>query len=433
MRINRPMMSGVVSVLTVAALLGGCGNPALSPLEGARSAQGLSASQALDEPDIPLNALPTEELQVPFYPSRSPQRITYGNSAKLHIFATQNLPALKSMISGAKQSVYVEVFNFANDSMGRHIVPLLVEKAKAGLEVKVVMDYVGSRFLKGHKAMIRELREAGVDVRNYRPRLVKKGDRKIGVNITHRKVYLVDGEVAMVGGVNLMAEFDTSVQDVLMEMRGPVVGQLYNEFAYDWHQAKGGTLKQVAKTARAGDVDARVVVTSPGEGRFEARDAFYDAVDEANREILIEQQYLWDDKLVHKLSNAVRRGVKLRVIVPGHSDSWKNIHAGELKRLGELGAQTRVYHGIKEDAHLHAKVIIVDDNWAVVGSINGDTRALIENQEIGVITRDGATVADLKNRMFERDWTHNSKPAVYSDKWYIKPVRSLMELIDYYL
>lgn len=426
------MVRAPLSTLLALLLLAGCSQasrltaaPAPSGLLGARDA------------DLPLQEMPAEELRVPDVRARAPHPETRTNGATLHVGPAENVAALRALLAGAQQSIYLETFNFGNDAMGRQLVPLLVEKARAGLEVRVLMDYVGSRYLKGHKALVKELREAGVDVVIYRPRTIVKDDKRVGINITHRKVYLADGKVGLVGGVNIAKGFESSTQDLLVGWTGPVVGQLYNEFTHDWHLAGGGTLLQVPDPAPApGDVRARLAVTSPGEGRFEARDAIYRAVEAARGEIRIENQFLWDDRLVERLHAALGRGVGLRVIVPGGhlGKVLVNVHGADLHRLALAGAQVRLYQGEDPDAHLHVKYFGVDDGWAATGSVNGDTRAFLDNQELDVMIADARLAGEIRTRLFERDWAQRSRPYEHREGGFIlRPVRSLLELIDYYL
>lgn len=432
MRMNRPMTTGAVLTLALVTTLAGCGQ--LGALPTAREDVGARAAQH-DEADLPLNRLPQEKLFVPSHRTRAPQPATATNGAHLFVGPRETTPAIMDLIQRAKKSVYLETFNFG-DAFGDKLTAALVAKAKAGVEVKVVMDYIGSRFLKNHKAQVAAMRQAGVEVRIYRPRTVIKDDKVLGVNITHRKIYLADGNVALVGGVNMTSPFDTTTQDLLVEWRGPVVGQLYGEFAYDWHLAGGTTLKQVPDPEeQAGNVPAQIFVTSPKEARFESKAVCYQAIDNARREIVIQQQYLFDDGLIDRLHKAVARGVKVRMITPGHEAKgvFKNVHALEMKKLVDKGAEARLYLGDPHDAHLHTKYMGVDGTWAFTGSTNFDTRAFIENQEMAIVIQNHPFASEIQKKVFEEDWKHHTEPFVYSDTWVLKRVRNLLELIDYYL
>jgi cardiolipin synthase len=432
MKLSRTATRGVC--LALVALLTACALPQTpqSALKPSFEAQ-LRASEELG-----LNDEPILEIEEPIRPLRRPRNVRPGNWARLHTSSYEFLPALKALINSAERTLLLETFNFGNDSMGRQIVPLLTAKAKAGVQVKIIADYVGTRFLPKHSAMMRELRAAGVDIRLYAPRWIVKDDKRRGINIDHRKVYIADGQRALVGGVNLMAHFDTHTQDVLVEWRGPIVGDLMAEYLYDW-KATGGMAFRLSGTpapAPDGNVTAQVVVTSPGEGRYEGREAIYAAIAGAQREINISNQYLWDDGIIERLVAALKRGVRVRAVVPGDADHAyaKMLHMEELKRLVDAGGEARVFTGTHPEAHLHTKYFGVDDTWVAIGSTNGDTRALFDNQELDTVITDAWLAREFRERMFARDWTEWSKPYVYKPGGTLsKPFRKLLEIFDYYL
>src|SRR5262249_29072608 len=155
---------------------------------------------------------------------------------------------------------------------GKLIAPHLIARAKAGVKVRILIDEIGSRFMKGYGALFKSLRDAGCTVQLYTPHTFKNVKGDASFNITHRKLYMGDGERAMTGGVNLQSPFESTTQDVLIRWRGPVVGDLAREFQIDWKAGGGKTFDEAITTTPRGDVDARVAVTSPAEGRYEIRD-----------------------------------------------------------------------------------------------------------------------------------------------------------------
>jgi cardiolipin synthase len=371
---------------------------------------------------------------LPSAPVQSPPPDDAGNAATLYVSPAETLPAVKALIASAKKSIYFETFNFGT-SYARQIVPLLAAKARKGVEVKVLIDFVGSRFLKGYNTHVDSLREAGAIVMDYNPRMMTDANGVATFNITHRKLYMADGVRALTGGVNLMGTFETTTQDVLIEWRGPVLGPLYREFAHDWQLAGGDKPAQKPDLTSQGTVDAQVVVTSPDEGRYEIRDAVFAAIDGAEREILIEQQYFWDDALIDRLHAAVKRGVKLKVLVPGGEQKFvqKTCNSTELVKLVADGAEARRYVGPSGSAHLHTKYFDVDGTWAIDGSCNGDTRSLVDNQELDVITTDAGLIKALRERLFDGDWTTYSEPFDGHDGvGGFKPIHSLLDAVDYY-
>ncbi len=434
----KPAARWVAPALAV-LFLASCGvSPRTLPMAAEDLFNGEARDARLNDDGPELNEGPRETFQIPVRPMRNPNPRTTNNSASLSVGPRENVPALEALIKSAKKTLYLETFNFGNDSMGRRLVPLLKAKAEEGVEVKVLADYVGSRFLPGARALASELREAGVEFRYYPVRGIRKDDKRLGVNITHRKLYLADGDRGLVGGMNLMADFDTKDQDVLIDFRGEVANQFHGEFARDWKLARGGKLEYPALQpgVQYGGTDAAIFVTSAPEGRFEARGMTYRAIEQAQGEIVIEQQYLTDDGVLSRLDAAVRRGVKLKAIVPGESSSkvFSRLHTVKLNALSKLGAEFRLYNGTPADAHVHTKYMAVDGKWATVGSTNHDTRALFDNQEISLATSDAALVGGLRKRLFDQDWNNATKVFEFKEyPWYAQPFNSLLDIFDYYL
>lgn len=409
----------------------GCGLPGTTPL-GTQSRgsdiQGLELSPQ-DEP--------TEEFSVPRRALAAPQPWVANSSAKLSIDSTENLAAIKDVIRSAEKTLYIEVFNFGNDSMGQQITPLVIDAAKRGVQVKFLADYVGSKFCGGAK-LGKDMSEAGVEFRMWAPRFIRQDDKRRGINITHRKLYLADGDRGLTGGVNLKAAFDTTTHDLLIDFRGEQAAQLHVEFNRDWVMAKGQPLQYepLKPNFSYGTVRTQTLVTSPPEGRFEAKQAIYQAIETAQREVVTENQYLWDEGLTNRLIDAARRGVSVRVIVPGKSDNmvFKNLHANALNQILKAGGQAKLFNGVPDDAHVHTKYYSVDGRWSFIGSVNGDTRALIDNQELGVAITDSSLVRELNTRLFNKDWQHSSVVYEFKDSvLYTKPFQKLWDILNYYM
>ncbi|MBO9541776.1 phosphatidylserine/phosphatidylglycerophosphate/cardiolipin synthase family protein [bacterium] len=359
-----------------------------------------------------------------------------NSSAQLHVNPAETLPALKALIKSAQKTLYIEVFTIADDSYGRAITPLLIDAAKRGVTVKFLCDFAGSQFSGGAK-LGKQMTAAGIEFKMWSPRTIVKDNQKRGINITHRKLYLADGDRGLTGGVNLNAPFDTTTHDILIDFRGAQAQQRHEEFARDWKMAKGSALSYPALEAgkQYGSVRTQTLVTSPPEGRFEARDGIFEAIDGAQREILVEQQYLWDQDLCDRLLAAAKRGVLVRAIVPSNSDkAFKHLNYQSLNAILKAGGQARLFKGETVASYVHTKYFAVDDRIAFIGSVNGDTRALNDNQELDVAITDPGLVLELKTRLFERDWAQGSLAyEITSSRWYENPFAKLWDLVAYYL
>ncbi len=378
---------------------------------------------------------PGEALLAPAQPLRPAPGATRGNEAVLAVGTAETFPAVKAFITGAQRTLWIEMFEFGG-TYGKQLVPLLIARAKAGVQVKLLLDQTGSGSEgKGVKPYINDLRQAGIDLRFY-PSKLRKSGLLWRFNITHRKLLLADESLAMAGGTNFGTTFESTTHDLMVRWRGPVVADLYQEFATEWRTIGGDQLPVPQAPAPAGDVDAQVAVTSVPEGRFEIRDAVFKAIDGAQREVLVEQQYIWDDDLEKHLLGAVKRGVKVRVMTPGGTKEQPVLRAlnhESLKRLAAAGAEVREYLDPETPvAHLHVKYFAVDDRWVATGSANGDARSLLDHQELDVFSTSPSFVKTVRDRLFERDWARAGAPFVYKPvPWYKRPLRSLLELVDY--
>lgn len=378
-----------------------------------------------------------QTLTVPARPLRAAPQPVGGNAAQLSVSPVETLPAVKAFINGAQHSLWIEMFEFGG-TYAPQIVPLIVAKARAGVQVKILMDQCGSQLSpKGIGSNLAVLRAAGVDVRFYPTRLRRDGIHW-RFNITHRKLLLADGQVAMEGGTNFGTTFDSTTQDLMVRWSGPIVSDLYREWVQEWHFVGGPQMPVPPAPAPAGNIDAQVAVTSVPEGRFEIRDAVYKQIDQAQHEILVEQQYIWEDTLEDHLLAAVKRGVHVRVMVPGGTKenfAFADLNDDSATKLVAAGAEARAFYDpAHPEAHLHVKFFSVDGRWAATGSCNGDARSLVDHQELDVLSDSPAWVAEVNQRLFENDWANKSKPWVSQNiPWWDKPFHNLLELVDYLL
>lgn len=435
------LANGCTRIATLAAalvLVTGCGRAGFAAAgedPAGRLAIAAAAGRGLPTISEARGPRAGEEVVVPPRPTRPAPAPVGGNEAVLSVGTAETLPAVKAFISGARRTLWIEMFEFGG-SYAKQLVPLLIARAKAGVEVKLLVDQVGSGSEgKGIKAHIEALQAAGVELRFYNAKLRKSGSLW-RFNITHRKLLLADESVGMAGGTNFGQTFDTTTHDLMVRWRGPVVADLYREFVTEWKTVGGPQLAVPPAPAPVGDLNAQVAVTSVPEGRFEIRDAVFKAIDGAQREVLVEQQYIWEDGLEDHLLAALKRGVKVRVMIPGGTKEQPVLAAlnnEALKRLADAGAEARAYRDPETPvAHLHVKYFAVDDRWVATGSANGDARSLMDHQELDVLSTSPTFVRHTKERLFERDWARAGMVFTYKPlPWYVRPFRSVMELVDY--
>ncbi len=357
---------------------------------------------------------------------------TQNNSnVKFYIDGPEAYPALESLLEGAKESFLLEVFIFTNDYTGRKFADALVRKAKQGVEVKVLYDFFGNSNVK----LMNYMAQNGVHVETYNKQVLTSK----GINITHRKVFIADGERAMTGGMNIGDEYATGQwHDTMMSYEGEAVKETLKEYIYDWKSASGKPspkmtsylTKEFPKTENK-QYPLRVTVTSPKEvnKKEDIQRTMFAAIDAAKDNVKISMPYLSDDNLVKHLSIAAKRGVKVTALIPEENDQKAFVVLNQISVNDLIKAGATVYRG----SYNHSKVISVDNVWTTIGSCNGDYRALHINQELNVSISDPEFTADFNRRFFEHHISNSKQGLVKKIAWYKKPLYSFLEALDKYL
>jgi cardiolipin synthase A/B len=313
-----------------------------------------------------------------------------GNQVTLLRAGRETFPAMLEAIAGARRSVCLETYIFESDGTGRRFAAALIERARAGIAVRVLYDAIGSFNLAA--SLIDEMREAGVRVVEYHP--LAPWRRRWGVSRRdHRKILVVDDEVAFTGGVNVTDE-NAAVEDggkgwhdLHCRVRGPVVSDLSRLFRRVWLLAGGDLYRAPPRASKvpptAGDVPVHMLDNRLTRRRRIIRRAYLHAINAAREAVLLENAYFLPDRGVRRaLARAVRRGVDVRVIVPNRSDVRTIQYAGMYvyRRMVKAGIKILRWRGLMN----HAKVGVVDGVWSIIGSYNLDARSLFYNLEVAV-------------------------------------------------
>lgn len=359
-------------------------------------------------------------------------RRTFNNSTpKMHIDGNDAYKAMEQIIDSAKKSLYIETFLFFDDESGRRIADRIVKKKKEGVDIKVLIDGLGQKVVKNTR-ISDYLKAEGIDVKIYNKLIVGIH----GINITHRKLLIADGDYGMTGGMNFGDEYGKIWHDSMTEFHGEVVQDLQKEFFADWKKAGGAlpTKAPVLKTMNYGNVPMRVTVTSAHESdkRYQIKHSLLTLIDNAKKRVVIEGAYFSDDNLVKTLTDAGKRGVDVQVIMPKKGDSkiFNKINPSTAKVLMKNGVKVFFYQ--PRFSHMKAAII---DTFAVVGSANPDARSFRENQELNVIIESPEYIKDLETRLIANDLKQSSVESLESVDVSLgkKIAQSLYELIDYYL
>jgi cardiolipin synthase A/B len=319
-------------------------------------------------------------------------------------------PAMLDAIRGARDTVNFEVYIFEPDEVGRQFMDAFIERARAGVEVRVLVDAFGSWKLKRRHRD--ELRQAGVKVERFRTlglnNLVRVYRR------THRRAIVVDGRVAFTGGAAISKKWVGDVRtahqwrDSMVRITGPLVSGIQSAFTENWVYCTGEILTgdRYFPVTRPGEGPCSIsVVSSPSDAQQPIRMLFYLTMANARRRLWICNSYfIPDPRLRRAVVDRAQNGVDVRILVPGnHTDAVPVQLAGRSYYQELLEAGVRIFEF--QPAMMHAKTIVADDIWSVVGSANMDERSMELNEEniVGVAHESLAgAIADGMEADFKR-------------------------------
>jgi cardiolipin synthase len=316
-------------------------------------------------------------------------------------------PAMLDAIRQAQRTINFETYIYWSGDIGREFVDALAERARAGVEVQVLIDWVGSQ--KMDEALLDELKAAGVKVERYHPlkwyHLARMNNR------THRKLLVVDGRIGFTGGVGIADNWDGNAdspdhwRDSHYRIEGPAVAQMQAAFLDNWIKTTGAVLRgggYFPELAAAGNSEAQVFTASPSGGGDSMLLMYLMSITAAEKTIDLSAAYFVPDELTRAaLIDALRRGVRLRIIVPGTKIDAEVVRKASRANWGELleaGAEIHEY----QPTMFHCKTLIVDRQLVSVGSTNFDNRSFRLNDEANLNIYD-AEFAGRVTAVFERD------------------------------
>jgi cardiolipin synthase len=344
--------------------------------------------------------------------SRLAQRLgafpmTPGNRVTFFYEGATAYEAMWAAVRAARHHVHLETFILQVDATGREVMDLLAQKAREGVEVRLLYDAMGSRHV--HSWTLRPLREAGVKCSAFLP--LSPWRRRMQVNMrNHRKILVVDGQVAFTGGLNIGDEYLGRVprfgfwRDTHLRLEGPAVAGLQRVFFEDWDFAAEEDLQNpdyYPSSQEAGLLPVQVIHSGPDQEENSIREIYFAAILRARHRLWIASPYFVPDAgLRDALCLAGYLGVDVRILCQHHPDKWVPFYAGRYYWGDVLKAGVKVYQYSR--GMMHSKVVLVDDDWASVGTANLDNRSLHLNFEVNCLIYAPAVVAELE-QAFERD------------------------------
>jgi cardiolipin synthase len=353
-----------------------------------------------------------------------------GNSVTLLRSGGEYFPALVAAIERAEREVWLETYIYADDEAGRNVTDALSRAAQRGCAVRVLVDGWGARHYLT-RALEHDLARAGVQLLLYRPEVAPWQFRSHRLRRLHRKLCHVDGRVAFVGGINVIDDMNTPGQrpprvDFAVRVEGPLLPAIVRTMQRVWalnelvqfRTSDVPLFPEPGRGASAGTQTAKFVIRDNLRHRRDIERAYLAAIRTAKREILLANSYFFPGiRFRRALIAAARRGVKVTLILQARVE-YVLLHYASRALYGQLlaaGVEIQEYRR----SFLHAKVAVIDDHWATVGSSNIDPYSLLMSREANVFVRDPQFSHELRvelERLIE-----DGARAIRPQHWALRP------------
>jgi cardiolipin synthase len=350
------------------------------------------------------------------------EAFTGGNRVRLLWKGRESFQSLFEAVRGARQLVCLEFYIFRNDETGNELAEILREKAAQGVRVCLLYDHFGS--FDTSTTFWRSLKAAGIEIRASRP--FKWSSPLHYVHRDHRKLLIIDGTAAFTGGLNIANEYRgyhrlkrrRGWRDTGIFLEGPIARTLLETFQKTWEVWKGRQIDLVGDVHAFEDgVPVIPIFASSAKGRRRMRRLLYYSINHSRKSIYLTTAYFTPSRrMVQILEQAVRRGVEVKLLLPGKSDISAAYYAGRaaFARLLRAGVEIYAYGG----EILHAKTSVFDEQWSIIGSANLDFQSLRRNDEgnVGIVDHGfGRQMVEI----FREDLVGSEKISL--DAWLARP------------
>jgi len=359
--------------------------------------------------------------------------LTKGNKVTLLADGQATYAAMFEVIRNAKAHINLETFILEDDEIGRKFTDLLLLKQAEGVQVNIIYDSVGS--LKTPEAFFKRLRDGGIQVVEFNPvnPLKAQGEWTL-MHPDHRKILIVDGKVAILGGINISSVYTSSLsgrkkiegeplpwRDTDVQIEGPAATEAQKLFLETWLKQEGPELaesKYLPDQKEYGNALVRVVGSTPGQSNRITFIVYVSAITFAEHSIHLTNAYfIPDDQIMDAFTDAARRGVDVKIILPATTDSSLALNAARYNYSGLLKAGVKIYE--RRNAILHAKTAVIDGVWSTVGSTNLDYWSLLSDDEVNAVVLSREFAVEME-KMFDMDLAESDR--IQWDKWKKRPL-----------
>lgn len=344
--------------------------------------------------------------------------LTVGNQVRLLQDGPATYRAMLAAIAAAQDHINMETYILEDDAVGQQFAQALMAKQRQGVQVNLIRDSVGT--LGTPAAFFQRLSDSGIQVLEFNPVNPLLARKSWELNQRdHRKLLVVDGRTAFLGGINISSvysggsrrvaktppsEDSLAWRDTDLQLQGPVVAELQKLFLATWEAQKGPPLaakNYFPPPERVGQQVVRAIGSSPDEPFSQIYATLLSAIGSAETSVRITNAYFAPDpQLLAALKAAAARGVDVTLILPSQTDSWLVFHAGRRYYAQLLEAGVKIYQ--RRGVILHSKTALIDGVWATVGSTNLDWRSFLHNYELNAVVL-GADFGSQVQAMFDKD------------------------------
>ena len=357
--------------------------------------------------------------------------LTLHNNLKILVNGEEKFKYLMADLKKAENHIHFEYYILKDDTTGTQILDILCDKAKAGVEVRVSYDGVGSSI---SSRMLKKMKQSGVKSYPFMPVFFPRFTSKMNYR-NHRKIAIIDGRIGYVGGLNISDNYNNAVKrknkpfwrDTHLRMEGEAVKSLQIHFLMTWDFVSNEKFKVTKtyfpETSIENEAPVQIAASGPDTDWANIMEAIFTAILTAESYVYITTPYfIPNDEILSALQVASKSGVEVKLLIPKESDSWTAKYATDsyLEPLLEAGVQ--VYRYTK--GFIHAKTIVVDDLFSTIGTSNIDYRSFSINFEINALIYNQKESKLLK-KIFEDDLKDSEK--VTLNKWQARPKTDLLK------
>jgi cardiolipin synthase A/B len=417
------------------------------------SAKGLLSpkqSQAIME-RLQRSVAPTDILEryIAVVESVSESPLTKGNKVTLLANGQAAYAAMFKAIQSATDHINLETFIIDNDDVGREFSDLLLKKQAEGVQVNLIYDSVGS--ITNPAAFFQRLRDGGIQVVEFNPvNPFKAHGNWLLAHPDHRKILIVDGKIAITGGINISSVYSSKLsgrdedegkplpwRDTDVQIEGPAVAEFQKLFLDTWSKQNGPELSGrncFPGMKEDGNALVQVVGSTPGSDNRITFIVYVAAITFAEHSIHLTNAYfIPDDQILKAFTDAARRGVDVKIILPGSTDSTLALFAARYNYSDLLESGVKIYE--RRNALLHAKTAVIDGVWSTVGSTNMDYWSLLSDDEVNAVVLSREFAAEME-KTFAQDLVESHQ--IKWEEWKERPLFSKMRewvahLFDHWL